>query len=352
MDPRIPNAFWRDAGDTMRATITAAGFSAVILLALELGAAPSRAQMPGQPPARLPPSWPQRTVHVIVPFGAGSATDVTARLFADRLAKRWGQPVVVENRPGADSIVAVGAFAANHDDHTLLYSAPGPITVNPALYARLPYDPARDLAPISLGSEVFVTIAAPASLKLNSLSDLVARARAEPGKLNWVATPGVVYFRFAGFVKGAGLDMVQVPYKDFTQAINDLAEGRIDVTATSLAVVRPHVQAGKVTPLAVTSHERAPAWPDVPTASEAGFSALAFGAFGGFFGGRDMPTELRERIAADIRAAGSDPALAATLTAAGVAVRTSTPAEFSAAIEDERARVAAIAQAVGIKPTQ
>jgi tripartite-type tricarboxylate transporter receptor subunit TctC len=167
-----------------------------------------------------------------------------------------------------------------------------------------------------------------------------------------VATPGVVYFRFAGFVKGAGLDMVQVPYKDFTQAINDLAEGRIDVTATSLAVVRPHVQAGKVTPLAVTSRERAPAWPDVPTASEADVPALAFGAFGGFFGWRDMPADLRERIAADIRAAGGDPALAATLTAAGVAVRTSTPADFAAAIEDERARVAAIAQAVGVKPTQ
>ena len=338
----------------MRATTTAARFGAVVfLLALGLCAAPLRAQTPSQPPARMPPpSWPQRTVHLIVPFGAGSATDVTARLFADRLAKRWGQPVVVENRPGADSIVAVGAFAANHDDHTLLYSAPGPITVNPALYARLPYDPARDLAPISLGSEVFVTIAAPASLKLGSLSDLVARARAEPGKLNWVATPGVVYFRFAGFVKGVGLDMVQVPYKDFTQAINDLAEGRIDVTATSLAVVRPHVQAGKVTPLAVTSRERAPGWPDVPTATEAGVPALAFGAFGGFFGWRDMPPDLRERIAADIRAAGGDPALAATLTAAGIAVRTSTPAEFAAAIEDERAKVAAIAQAVGIKPTQ
>jgi tripartite-type tricarboxylate transporter receptor subunit TctC len=352
MNPRVDNTLLRGAGDAMRATITPAGFRAVILLALGLCAAPSHAQTPSQPPARMPPSWPQRAVHLIVPFGAGSATDVTARLFADRLAKRWGQPVVVENRPGADSIVAVGAFAASHDDHTLLYSPPGPITVNPALYARLPYDPARDLAPISLGSEVFVTIAVPASLKLTSLTELVARARAEPGKLNWVATPGVVYFRFAGFVKSAGLDMVQVPYKDFTQAINDLAEGRIDVTATSLAVVRPHVQAGKVTPLAVTSRERAPGWPDVPTASEAGFPALAFAAFGGFFGGRDMPADLRERIAADIRAAGSDPALAATLTAAGVAVRTSTPAEFAAAIEDERAKVAAIAQAVGVKPTQ
>jgi tripartite-type tricarboxylate transporter receptor subunit TctC len=315
-----------------------------VLLALGLSAAPLRAQTPA--------SWPQRAVHVIVPFGVGSATDVTARLFAERLSKRWGQPVVVENRPGADSIVAVTAFAANHDDHTLLYSPPGPITVNPVLYAKLSYDPARDLAPISLGSEVFVTIAVPASLKLTSLSDLVALARAQPGKLNWVATPGVVYFRFAGFVKSAGLDMVQVPYKDFTQAVNDLAEGRIQVMATSLAVVRPHVQSGKVTPLAVTSSSRASISPDVPTAAEAGVPALAFGAFGGFFGWRDMPADLRERIAADIRAAGTDPALVATLTAAGVAVRTSTPAEFAAAIEDERAKVAAIAQSVGTKPTQ
>src|SRR6266700_5096489 len=123
-------------------------------------------------------------------------------------------------------------------------------------YAKLPYDPARDLAPISLGSEVFVAVAVPSSLRVASLAELAARAHAEPGRLNWVATPGAVYFMFAGFLKSAGLDMVQVPYKDFTQAINDLAEGRIQVTATSLAVVRPHVQAGKVTPLAVTSSTR------------------------------------------------------------------------------------------------
>jgi tripartite-type tricarboxylate transporter receptor subunit TctC len=296
------------------------------------------------------PIWPQRPVRLMVPFGAGSATDLTARLFAERLSIRWAQPVLVENRPGADSIVAVNAFVASHDDHTLLYSAPGPITVNPVLYSKLPYDPAHDLAPISLGSEVFVTVAVPTSLNVKSLADLVTRARAEPGKLNWVATPGVVYFMFAGFVKSAGLDMVQVPYKDFTQAINDLAEGRIQVTTTSLAVVRPHVQAGKVLPLAVTSRARAHASPDVPTAAEAGFPALSFGAFGGFFGWRDMPLALRERIAADIRAAGMDPDVVAKLAAAGVGVRTSTPAEFAAAIEDERAKVAAVAQAVGTKP--
>lgn len=197
---------------------------------------------------------------------------------------------------------------------------------------------------------MFVTVAVPRSLNVKSLAELAARARAEPGKLNWVATPGVVYFMFAGFVKSAGLDMVQVPYKDFTQAINDLAEGRIQATATSLAVVRPHLQAGKVVPLAVTSRERAHSAPDVPTAAEAGFPALSFGAFGGFFGWRDMPAPLRERIAADIRAAGQDPDVAAKLAAAGVGVRTSTPAEFAAAIEDERAKVAAIAQQVGTKP--
>jgi tripartite-type tricarboxylate transporter receptor subunit TctC len=297
-------------------------------------------------------SWPQRAVRVIVPFGPGSATDVTARLFADRLAKRWGQPVAVENRPGADGIVGVGAFAAIHDEHTLLYSAAGPLTVNPVLYSKLPYDPARDLTPISMGSEILLTIAVPASLKLKSLSDLVALARARPGKLNWVATPGVTYFMFAGFLKGAGLDMVEVPYKDFTLAINDLSTGRIEVTVTSLAAVRPHVQSGKVTPLAVTSRDRAAAWPEVATTTEAGFPALAFSGFGGFFGWRDMPVALRERIAADIRAVGADPVLATTLTAAGAAARTGTPAEFTAAIEDERAKVAAIAKALGVKPAQ
>ena len=316
---------------------------ALLAIVVALASPGARAQVQAQ-------NWPQRPVRVVVPFGAGSATDLTARLFADRLSNRWAQPVLVENRPGADSIVAVNTFVASHDDHTLLYSAPGPITVNPVLYAKLPYDPVHDLAPISLGSEVYVTVAAPASLKVKSLAEFVALARAAPGKLNWVATPGVVYFMFAGFVKGAGLDMVQVPYKDFTQAINDLAEGRIQATATSLAVVRPHVQSGKVVPLVVTSRERVRSAPDVPTAAEAGFPALSFGAFGGFFGWRDMPDALRERIAADVRAAGQDPDVAAKLAAAGVGVRTSTPAAFAAAIADERAAVAAIAQQVGIKP--
>jgi tripartite-type tricarboxylate transporter receptor subunit TctC len=295
-------------------------------------------------------TWPQRPVRLLVPFGAGSATDITARLFADRLSQRWGQPVVVENRPGGDSNIAVGAFASARDDHTILYSAPNPITVNPILYDKLPYDPAQDLVPISLGSEIFIVVAAPESLKINSLPELVTLARAQPGKLNWVATPGVVYYMFAGFVRNAGLDMSQVPYRDFTQAVNDLAEGRIQVTVTSLATARPQVETGKVKLLAVTNQQRIPARPEIQTVTEAGHPDLAFGAFGGFFGWRGMPNELREKISADIRAVGSDALIAERLGAVGIRPRTSTPAEFAAAIEEERSKVAAIARAIGSKP--
>jgi tripartite-type tricarboxylate transporter receptor subunit TctC len=271
-------------------------------------------------------------------------------LFADRLSQRWGQPVVVENRPGGDSNIAVGAFASARDDHTILYSAPNPITVNPILYDKLPYDPAQDLVPISLGSEIFIVVAAPESLKINSLPELVALARAQPGKLNWVATPGVVYYMFAGFVRSARLDMSQVPYRDFTQAVNDLAEGRIQVTVTSLATARPQVETGKVKLLAVTNQQRIPARPEIQTVTEAGHPELAFGAFGGFFGWRGMPNELREKISTDIRAVGSDAIIAERLGAVGIRPRTSTPAEFAAAIEEERSKVAAIARAIGTKP--
>lgn len=316
-----------------------AALAAWVWLAVTAAPSPTQAQ-----------TWPQRPVRLLVPFGAGSATDITARLFADRLSQRWGQPVVVENRPGGDSNIAVGAFASARDDHTILYSAPNPITVNPILYDKLPFDPTQDLVPISLGSEIFIVVAAPESLKINSLPELVALARAQPGKLNWVATPGVVYYMFAGFLRSAGLNMSQVPYRDFTQAVNDLAEGRIQVTVTSLATARPQVETGKVKLLAVTNQQRIPTRPEIQTVTEAGHPELAFGAFGGFFGWRGMPNELREKISTDIRAVGTDAIIAERLGAVGIRPRTSTAAEFAAAIEEERLKVATVAQAIGTKP--
>jgi tripartite-type tricarboxylate transporter receptor subunit TctC len=144
--------------------------------------------------------------------------------------------------------------------------------------------------------------------------------------------------------------MAQVPYRDFTQAVNDLAEGRIQVTVTSLATVRPQVETGKVKLLAVTNEQRIPARPDIQTVTEGGHADLAFGAFGGFFGWRGMSDQLREQVAADIRAVGSDALIAERLGAVGIKPRTSTPAEFAAAIEEERSKVSTIARALGTKP--
>lgn len=295
-------------------------------------------------------SWPQRGVKLILPLQAGSATDVTARLFAERLSERWGKPVVVENRPGPDGLVAVTAFVSARDDHTLLFSIGGPVTINPVVHGKLPYDPKLDLVPIVSASDSFLTVATASALGINTVGELIARAKQQPGKLNWAATAGLPQFAFAGFVKSAGLDLVQVSYRDFGPALTDLGEGRISAVATALVPVLPLANAGKAKPLLVTNRQRSPAAPDLPTAREAGFPELAVDGFQGFFGWRDMPDEIRARIAADVWAVAADPALAQRLAAIGQAVRTGSTEDFVAMIEEQREKIAGIAKAIGLKP--
>lgn len=298
------------------------------------------------PPASAQ-SWPQRTVKFLLPLGAGAGVDVTARMFADRLAKRWGQPVVVENRPGGDGMLAITAFIAAHDDHTLLFSPASVFTAHPYLHDKLPYDP-RELSPIAQVSSTLVALAVPESLKLASVSDLLATIRAQPGQLNWASATGTNDFLFAGFLKTSGLAMAKVPYRDTVQAINDLAEGRIHAYVAALAIMRPQVQAGKVKLLAITNRVRAPTAPDIPTAAETGFPGLAFDGLVGLFGPRDMANEMRDRIAADIRAVAGDPEILARLTASGQVVSPGTAAEFAAAIDAQRAQLADMAHVLGV----
>ncbi|MEA2937622.1 MAG: hypothetical protein QOC56_1126 [Alphaproteobacteria bacterium] len=295
--------------------------------------------------------WPQKTVRLILPLGPGSGTDIAARLFAERLAQRWGQPVVVENRPGGDSFVAIGAFLGANDDHTLLFAGMGTFTAHPYLHDKLPYEP-RDIVPVAGASNIVVAIAVPAPLNIGSLAQLVALARAQPGKLNAATVPGITDFIFSGFLKTTGLDIARVPYRDVTLALGDLAEGRIQVMSGSLTMLRPQVEAGRVKQLAVTSRARVPVAPDIPTVAEAGFPVLELEGLVGLYGPRSMPDELRERIAADVRAVATDPAIAARLAPSGQVVNATTPAEYAAAIEDQRAKVAAIAQALGITPAR
>ena len=210
-------------------------------------------------------AWPTRPVRFIVTLGPGSGVDIGARLIADKLSARWGQPVVVENRPGGDGILAITGFLGAHDDHVLLVSPVSSFTAHPYFHDKLPYEP-RDLIPIARISKTVVAVSVPTSLNVNSLKELEALARAKPGQLNWTTATGFTDFVFAGYLHTVGLNMAKVPYKNPAGAVTDLAAGVIQVYMPAYAIVRPQVEAGTVKVLAVTNHERAPAIPDIPTA--------------------------------------------------------------------------------------
>ena len=295
-------------------------------------------------PARAQ-TWPQRPVKIFTPVPAGLGTDFAVRLFAEKLSARWGQPVVVENRPGADGIVGVTSFVSARDDHTLLFSFAGPITINPLFHDKLPYDPVRDLVPIAMAIDNFFAIAVSTAAGVNSLPSFIDAARAHPEKFNWAATPGLPQFIFLALQKRAGLLLTQVPYRDFAPAVQDLAENRIQVLVTGPTILMPAVKAGKARFLMVTNRQRSPIASDVPTAEEAGFPDLTFDGVVGFFGGRDMPVALRDRIADDIGAVAGLPEVVSRLRETGVAIRIGGPAQFAAAIEEQRAKVRAVVSA-------
>jgi tripartite-type tricarboxylate transporter receptor subunit TctC len=184
-------------------------------------------------------------------------------------------------------------------------------------------------------------------LNVNSLDQLLARARAEPGKLNWAGVTGALDFIFAGWLKREGLDIAKIAYKNPVDAANDLAEGRVQVYESALAIVRPQMQSGKVKLLCVTNTVRAPTEPDLPTVQEAGQPALTIDGLVGLFGPSGMPLELRRRIAGDIRAVADD-AIKQRLATTGQLLNVGGPEEFGKSIEAQRAQVAAFAKELGV----
>jgi tripartite-type tricarboxylate transporter receptor subunit TctC len=300
--------------------------------------------------ARAAAAWPTRPVKFILTLGAGSGSDIGARLFADRLSRKWGQPVIVENRPGGDGLVAINAFVSAHDDHVLLFAPSSSFTAHPFLHDKLPYKPS-DLLPIVRVSNTFIVIAVPKELKIDTLADLVKRARAEPGKLNWAGVTGALDFIFAGWLKDSGLQITKVPYRNPVDAAKDLGENRVQVYESALAIVQPQLDSGKIALLAVTNTQRTPAQPNVPTVQEAGFPALTIDGLVGLFGPPGMPLDLRKRITSDF-AAAADATIKDRLALTGQILNIGGPEQFATSIEDQRAKVAKFAAALGIKPMQ
>jgi tripartite-type tricarboxylate transporter receptor subunit TctC len=298
-------------------------------------------------------TYPQRAVKFILPFGPAAGVDITARLIGDKLAARWGKPVVIENRPGGDGLVAINAFTSANDDHTLLFVPASTFTAHPYAHEKLPYDAERDLLPITNVTTIVIALCAPASLNVKSLGEFMALAPAKPDTLNVAAAAGNSDLILSAFVKSQGLPVARVPYRDIQQAPADLAEARIHLLMSSYATMLPLVQAGKLRVLAVTSRKRVGIATDIPTVAEAGYPYLGLDSLIGMYGPRGMSNALRESIAADVRAVvEADPTIASRLATSGQVVDLRGPAEFAAGIKEIRDQLASIAQALGIKAAQ
>jgi tripartite-type tricarboxylate transporter receptor subunit TctC len=293
--------------------------------------------------------WPSRDVKIIVPFPAGSANDIAARLYAQGLSRRWTRPVVVENTPDADAAVVRAAFANANDDHTLLYATSSTIIANELLRRALRDRPMLDLIPIAPGASDVIVVAAANGVPARSLKELVELVRSRPGELTWAAGPSLPYFVFAATVRRHQLDMKHVRYQDALTAEPDLTAGRVHVLCHSLQALITPIGKDDARILAVTSPHREAMLPDVPTAAEAGFPELEIEGMSGLFGWRDMPPELRDRIAVDMRAVAKDPTFRNRLEARGQRVLTGTPAEFAAAIGRQRIRIQQIMHIIDLK---
>jgi tripartite-type tricarboxylate transporter receptor subunit TctC len=294
-------------------------------------------------------TWPERSVKFILPLGPGAGADIGARLFADRLARRWGQPVVVENRPGGDGVVAINAVITARDDHTLLWGPSSTFVGHPYTLEKLPYDP-KELLPVARVSNTVVAIAVPATLNVGSMKELIALGREQPGKLNWASVTTVTDIVIAGYLKSAGLDMVKISYKDTVSALNDLIEGRIHFYGAAYAIVRTQAQAGRIKLLAVTNRTRVPGL-DLPTVAEAGFPELNFDGLVGLIAARSsgLNDAARERIAADVKAVAAEPVVLERLTATAQLISPGTGAELAASIDEQAAQLAATAKLLGLK---
>ena len=247
-------------------------FAAIGLLTSVCVLAPSAsAQQPAPTSAQTSvQAWPQRPVRFILPFGAGTATDVAARLMSEKLSARWGQPIVVENRPGADGLLAINAFISANDDHVLLYASTASFMAHPYTLEKMPYNLERDFAPIARITDTVLAASVPSSLKANSLKEFVALAKAQPGKLNAAGAAGVPDFTLGYFLKLENLDVTRVPYKDVVQAATDLSRRADPVPAVILCRRARRGGIGRIRILAINVRERASFAPDIPTIHEAG----------------------------------------------------------------------------------
>ena len=296
----------------------------------------------------LAQQWPTHPVRFVLPFGPGSGADTAARLITDKLQQKWGQPVIVDGKPGGDGLLSLGAVVSAKDDHTLFFGPSSVFVVQRYMHENMTFDPETDLAPIAGVARVQIAVAVPTSLGISTLAEFVALARAKPSETSYAVAPGFSELVFDGFVKENGLGIAKVPYRDVTKSPIDLGENRIQLSMQSYAAMRSYAQNGKIKFISINSRERSAIAPDIPSVVEAGFPSLLASPVLGLLGPRDMPIELRRRIATDVVAALDDKTVRDRLALTGQPAAPLDVDAYTAALKEQYAQVAHIASVLGI----
>ena len=303
-------------------------------------------------PLAFSQAYPNRPVHIVVPFTPGSATDTLARTYGQKLSEIWNQPVVVENKPGAGGTIGA-AFVAKStpDGYTLLVHSAAQ-AYNPSIYATLTYDTVKDFVDIAaLGGQPNVLVVAP-SLGVKSMAELIALAKKKPGELNYASAGSGSGTHINGekFKLAAGIDVVHVPYKGTPEALTDTMTGRVTYYFAPISAALPFVREGKLVALAVSTAKRASALPNVPTVAESGLPGFDYSLWVGIFAPAGTPPEVVDKIARDVRSAAQAADVKERFTTLGAEPMPMTPAEFNQFVDGEITESAKVIKAAGIKP--
>lgn len=296
--------------------------------------------------------YPNKPVHVIITFPAGSATDIVGRVVAQKLSELWGQPVLPENRAGAGGSIGTAVVAKSASDgYTLLINSSAH-AVNPAFYAKLPYDTLKDLVDIApLAGQPNVLVVPPNS-PIKSVADLIAAAKAKPGAINF-ASAGVgsgTHLNLEKFKLATGVSVTHIPYKGTPEVLGDLLSGRVDYYFAPISAAISAMRSGKLRPLAVSTAKRSTQLPDVPTVAESGAPGFEFTLWFGLWAPAGTPANVVEKINRDVNRAIADPGVSAQLAKLGNDTMSMTPAEFGKFVRREIGDYAKVIKAAGIKP--
>ncbi|TDR94597.1 Bug family tripartite tricarboxylate transporter substrate binding protein [Enterovirga rhinocerotis] len=296
-------------------------------------------------------AYPSRPLKIIVPFAAGGPTDLVARVLGEAMSQDLKQPVVVENRPGANGNVATEAVArSDPDGYTLLYNS-SHVAISPAIYAKLSFDPRKDLAPVSLTAMLPLVVVANPQLPIRTMKDFVEYAKARPGQISYGSggVGNVTHLAMALILKLNGLEAVHVPFRGTAPALAAVASGHIQVSTDAVNSAQGLTNGGQVRGLAVLSDKRSPVTPDVPTMEEAGLGKLEIGAWQGMMVAGGTPKPIVERLHASVVKALADPGVKEKLAVQGATILATSPEDYARYLDAEIIRWTEVARDAGIK---